>query len=99
MTSWHGKDRIDRKRWKLIRLKVLDRDGWRCVQCGHQGRLECDHRIPMDLGGAVYELGNIQALCRPCHFAKTRKERDAKLLHPDVKDWRKLIASRIRDTI
>ena len=98
--SWHGKDRIDLKRWKLIRLKVLDScDGWRCVQCGHQGRLECDHKIPLDAGGDPYSLDNIAPLCRPCHFQKTRRERDAKLLHPEIQAWRKLIASRIRDTM
>ena len=99
MTSWHGKDRVNLKRWRVIRLKVLDLAGWQCVQCSHKGRLEVDHIVSMDVGGAVYELSNLQALCRPCHFAKTRKERAAKITHPEVQAWRKLIASRIRDTI
>ena len=99
VTSWHGKDRVDFKRWRVVRLKALDRDGWKCVLCSKSGRLEVDHRVAMDVGGAVYELQNIQSLCRPCHFQKTRKEREVKVTHPEVQAWRKLIASRIRDTI
>ena len=37
--------------------RCLDRDGWACVKCGKAGRLECDHRIPLEDGGAVYEHG------------------------------------------
>ena len=65
--SWR-KHKIDRRKWALVRLQVLDRDGWRCVQCGKAGRLEVDHVTPMESGGAVYEKRNLQALCRPCHF-------------------------------
>ena len=65
--SWR-KHKIDRRKWALVRLQVLDRDGWRCVQCGKAGRLEVDHVTPMESDGAVYEKRNLQALCRPCHF-------------------------------
>ena len=65
--SWR-KHKIDRRKWARVRLQVLDRDGWRCVQCGKAGRLEVDHVTPMESGGAVYEKRNLQALCRPCHF-------------------------------
>ena len=65
--SWR-KHKIDRRKWAWVRLQVLDRDGWRCVQCGKAGRLEVDHVTPMESGGAVYEKRNLQALCRPCHF-------------------------------
>jgi len=66
---------VDRKRWAGIRLKVLNRDGYRCRQCGRAGRLEVDHRVPLHRGGAVYDLANLQSLCRTCHVAKSRRER------------------------
>ena len=65
--------------WRRLRLRVLDRDGWRCRNCGRHGRLEVDHIIPLEQGGSMFDMDNLQALCRdPCHFAKTRGERTAK---------------------
>lgn len=71
----------DRKRWELVRREALDRDGWRCQQlradgkrCGRAGRLEVDHIRPLAQGGAEYDLGNLQTLCRSCHIEKTRAE-------------------------
>ena len=75
-----------------MRLKVLDRDGWRCRTCGKVGRLEVDHIKPLDQGGAVYDLDNLQALCRsPCHFAKTSGERRGKEVDPEVVKWRRYL--------
>ena len=67
-------DGLDAKRWRHVRRAALDRDGWRCVQCGRAGRLEVDHILRQRDGGALYELANLQSLCRECHFAKTAKE-------------------------
>jgi hypothetical protein len=36
--------------------------------------LECDHIIPIFLGGAEFDLSNLQTLCRKCHKIKTREE-------------------------
>ena len=62
------------KRWDVLRTLAKDRDGWRCVKCGRAGRFEVDHIVPVVKGGAMWELSNLQTLCRPCHFAKTRAE-------------------------
>ena len=90
--GWHNMgERVDRKRWAKIRTFCLDRDGWRCVKCGHRGRLECDHIVSMFNGGDFYNVDNVQVLCRDCHFAKTRQENiDAgeDELPEDVKDWK-----------
>lgn len=59
--------------WRRLRRAVLERDGWRCVKCGRAGRLEVDHIKPAREGGTD-ALTNLQALCRPCHFAKTAQE-------------------------
>lgn len=55
-------------RWKRARLAALERAGWRCESCGKAGRLEVHHRQAVTDGGAVYDLANLEAVCRPCHF-------------------------------
>ena len=70
---------------------MLDRDSWRCQKCGKAGRLECDHRVPMDAGGAVYDLTNLQTLCRGCHISKTRLEQGGKEAPPEVLAWRRYL--------
>ena len=86
--SWRKGERPSRRQWGKVRLMVLDRDGWACAKCGKAGRLEVDHRVPLEDGGAVYDLANLQSLCRSCHFAKTRGERGAKPTPPEVQEWR-----------
>ena len=58
--------------WKRRRLRILDRDGWRCVLCGAASRLEVDHRVPLQDGG-LEEDENLRALCRSCHIEKAQK--------------------------
>ena len=86
--SWRKGEHPSRRRWARVRLAVLDRDGWRCQTCSKAGRLEVDHRVPLERGGAVYDLGNLQALCRGCHIAKTRAEKLGKPPSREVLDWR-----------
>ena len=68
----HSRRIIKTKRWRALRLQVLRRDGWQCVQCKARGRLEVDHIEPVrkrpDL---AYEMGNLQTLCARCHSRKT----------------------------
>ena len=66
--------RPQRRRWERLRRVALDRDGWRCRKCGKAGRLEVDHITPWHRGGDYWDMANLQALCRPCHFAKTSSE-------------------------
>ena len=88
--GWHNedKDKVDRKRWARIRIEVLDRDKWRCVACGRRGRLEVDHVLPMSQGGAVFDLENLQVLCRADHLAKTAKENEIAVEGPERAEWR-----------
>lgn len=37
-------------------------------------KLEVDHIVPIALGGAEYDLNNMQTLCEECHKKKTAKE-------------------------
>lgn len=77
---------LNRRRWALVRREVFERDGYRCVRCGRAGRLECDHIVPLVHHGSAYETSNLQTLCRGCHIAKTRKEKQAKKSR-SVVDW------------
>ena len=64
---------LNQRRWRVVRRRILDRDGWRCVRCGKYGN-ECDHVLSIERGGAVWDEDNLQVLCRKCHIAKTRLE-------------------------
>ena len=81
----HNVDKLNSRRWKLARLAALERDGWRCVSCGRAGRLQVDHIQMLSEGGEPYELGNLQALCIPCHFDKSWTERGVTL---EQRRWR-----------
>ena len=73
--SWRRGYVPDRKLWRAVREEVLERDNWTCQMCGGWGD-ECDHITPMkDLeNGDVYDIMNLQILCRDCHIQKTRIE-------------------------
>ena len=76
----------------MTRRQALDRDRWRCQACGRAGRLEVDHITPLDDGGAPYEPANLQVLCRICHFAKTKRENQARRGTPEaVTKWQQLL--------
>jgi len=62
--------------WSAVRRTVFERDGWRCVQCGRAGRLECDHITPLqrEPGQDPYDPNGLQSICRRCHIEKTRRE-------------------------
>lgn len=48
-----------------------------CQPCQAEGRVtpaaEVDHIVPKAKGGSD-EMANLQAICRPCHQAKTDRE-------------------------
>lgn len=55
----------------------IDREGSAtCFACGGTFpalAVDVDHRTPLALGGEDTD-GNVQALCRPCHQAKTARD-------------------------
>ena len=90
--SWREAHHIDRRRWRQLRCPVRQRAAWRCERCGRAGRLEVDHKTPLRDGGALYDLDNLQALCRGCHIEKTRGENAARRNTPaPVLAWRELV--------
>ena len=81
-------------RWARLRRMVKDRDGWRCRECGKAGRLEVDHILPVHMGGEFWDAGNLQTLCRPCHFLKSGHEtrrRNYALMPKHRREWRDFV--------
>ncbi|WP_339759842.1 HNH endonuclease signature motif containing protein [uncultured Sulfitobacter sp.] len=71
----HSKRVTSTKRWNVLRMYILERDGFRCKECGKGGRLEVDHIKPVRSHPTLaYSPGNLQALCPSCHTKKTRIE-------------------------
>ena len=53
--------------WSVLRLEALERDGYRCGDCGKSGRLEVHHLQALKDGGSN-ELANLLTLCVGCHI-------------------------------
>ena len=88
MSAHHA--RMSSRRWEATRRALFERAGWKCQLCGRAGALEAHHRKRLDKGGSQFELSNLLALCRSCHFAQDRAQR-----RPPVAgqaDWRALAA-------
>jgi hypothetical protein len=66
-----------------LRLKVLNRDNFRCVFCGKSPatdfgtRLHIDHIVPFSKGGKSI-LENLQTLCEECNLGKGNWEVEIK---------------------
>jgi 5-methylcytosine-specific restriction endonuclease McrA len=60
-----------------VRKRIFDRTNGHCAACTRElraGQWECDHIIPLILGGRHAE-SNLQPLCSvPCHSAKTARD-------------------------
>ncbi len=54
------------------RKSCYDRDGHKCLKCGNDKSLTCDHVIPKSLGGKDW-LKNLQTLCKKCNEKKGDK--------------------------
>lgn len=64
-----GHPKLEIERWKAIRDKVFQRDGFRCQYCGSKTDLECDHINPVYNGGLPL-MENLQTLCARCNWKK-----------------------------
>lgn len=65
---WEEKEFIE------LRKKCLERDEYKCVNCGEKDKeLYCDHIIPYRQV-KNHKLENLQMLCGSCHSKKTNSE-------------------------
>ena len=58
--------KLDSEEYTIVRNLVLERDGWRCQECGSMKNLQVHHmKRRSQLGGDV--LPNLITLCDDCH--------------------------------
>ena len=77
--------------WDRLRRRCLDRDNWRCQQCGKYGH-HAHHRIPVhERPDLEDDPSNIVTLCRSCHEAHHADER--RRPNPERDAWRALLRS------
>lgn len=55
------------------RAAVLERDGYRCAECGSEDNIQIHHIIYRSKGGAD-TIDNLKCLCAECHYKKHRDE-------------------------
>jgi 5-methylcytosine-specific restriction protein A len=80
LSGWHRTSRHARgygSAWDRLRAQVLKRDSHLCQPCLRNGRVypatQVDHIKPKAKGGTD-DLANLEAICPPCHEAKTAAE-------------------------
>lgn len=64
--------RLTGDEWRRIRIRILKRDSLTCTYCGATARLECDHIVPLALGGSN-EDSNLTTACYACNRSKSAK--------------------------
>ena len=60
--------RVDPERYRQLKGKILERDGWRCQACGSLAGLEIHHIRRRSQSGGDSEA-NLITLCSDCHRA------------------------------
>jgi 5-methylcytosine-specific restriction protein A len=78
--SQHCMEEFNRNNsWFWVRKDVLRRDKWTCAICDGRfvkRKLDVDHIIPVRLGGNPFDKKNLRTLCKNCHKAKTKLDKD-----------------------
>lgn len=66
-------DKLNSRKYRAQRERVLSRDGRRCAYCGtDEGQMHIDHIIPRKAGGD-HSMDNLQVLCKSCNLRKSAK--------------------------
>jgi len=58
---------------KAQRERILERDGYKCVNCGSQEKPHIDHKTPISKGGTSDDA-NLQVLCEKCNCSKNNRD-------------------------
>lgn len=96
-------EKLKDPRWQKKRLKILERDGFRCVSCKCEHKtLHIHHMVYADSGNPWDALdGDLKTLCWPCHWRTHCQDRIVKAINDfideiddgDSKDQFKLLRS------
>lgn len=72
------------RRWRRLRLQHLNRHPL-CAKCQELGDLtpatEVHHLRRVSEGGAMWDMSNLQSLCRVCHTRETNLEMGNRICH------------------
>ena len=94
----HSKKVTHSRRWQAVRLAVLERDGYRCTDCGKGGRLEIHHiKAVRSAPHLAFDPANLSALCPACHTKRTRLEVGHVPLSEDRQAWRRAVLTLQRE--
>lgn len=63
---WTGASNPEYEEREIAKRQALERDGYRCVRCGSQEKVQV-HHIQALQGGGTNELHNLETLCERCH--------------------------------
>ena len=72
--NWQGgkslqNDKRDSAEYKNWRLKVYERDNYKCVQCGNKEKLNAHHiKSWKNYPNLRYDINNGITLCEKCHI-------------------------------
>jgi HNH endonuclease len=72
---WDRHQPLNPRDSSFLRELLLDFLGNQCNECGSWQNLEIDHILPLWKGGANV-AANVWILCKTCHLAKTKRERN-----------------------
>lgn len=62
------------KRWQVLRSRVFDAYGKKCMKCGNCDELHVDHIKPKSkFPKLAYKFSNMQVLCKACNKLKSNK--------------------------
>ena len=79
--AWHmARGNVYRRSWKLLRLRILARDGYACQIKGpgcQDRATEVDHIISISEGGPMLAPQNLRAACRLCNRRRAGGSRKA----------------------
>ena len=69
--------RTHKRGWARIRQRAIRAAARRCSTCGHAGKLEVHHPIPLARGGTHDQL--LLVVCRACHLASHHQPEPARV--------------------
>jgi hypothetical protein len=76
-------EKLKDPRWQKRRLRVFERDGWKCVLCGNKTKTLHVHHARYKSNPWQGSIADLSTLCEMCHEIITEISRLAKFLRPD----------------
>ena len=85
--GWRERQRLlATRRWKRLRLQVLDAANWRCSKCGNYGNEV--HHVRRE-ASLFWTPSNLRPLCTRCHIRLHQNERRESEFYRKRAKWRK----------